>query len=538
MKALRVLSLLVVLFALTALALPAAADCPAGDPDCPLTPPVSHQVSSDSVTGDLTTGELAAPGALAPLDFTVPPPVAVDPLPFVEPHEAPPAFEALPVRVRYQDPSDVSCGVQALGMALEGLGGGAPASSALTGFLQGNGMMYDFGTGVEELAHAAQSFGYKGSLPFHDGSLEDIAAEVVEGRPVVVSLGANGEAQPGHFVTVTGISSDGKWISYNDPTLGVQVIAAKTFKELWALQGNSGVVVRKTAPEAGDIDYAPWVSLAAAAMALVATSPFGRQREGVGGRLDVGGASGGPPYRAPSGYHWVRSSAPKYEMRYMQDGWTYTTQRVPRYERRRVQTGWTTVYDKIPKYKTVQVQDGWKTVTERVPRYRNVRYVRYTKTVRERRPTYRYIHGRRIFAGYRTITKRVPVYGTRRVQTGWAVRHKRVPRMVSKRVFAGYEIKATKVPKYEWRDVQTGYSLTTERTAHGVEANAGWDGAEVDAGACAQAAHADPDGNTDAPTDSFIDVHAYTYKKPYAYSLAHTNRYADAEANRGCRNST
>ena len=84
----------------------------------------------------------------------------------------PPSFSALEVPLRYQQPGDVSCGVQALGMALDGLDGAAPTSSALLGFLQGNGMMYDFGTGVEELAYAAQSFGYRGSYAFHGASLD------------------------------------------------------------------------------------------------------------------------------------------------------------------------------------------------------------------------------------------------------------------------------------------------------------------------------------------------------------------------------
>ena len=35
-------------------------------------------------------------------------------------------------------------------------------------------MMYDFGTGVEELAFAAESFGYRGSYAFHDASLADL----------------------------------------------------------------------------------------------------------------------------------------------------------------------------------------------------------------------------------------------------------------------------------------------------------------------------------------------------------------------------
>ncbi|NIS82207.1 MAG: hypothetical protein GTO14_18825, partial [Anaerolineales bacterium] len=208
--------------------------------------------------------------------------------------------------MRYQDPSDVSCGVQALGMAMGGLGGPAPSSNALLGFLQGEGMMYDFGTGVEELAYAAQSFGYKGSVPFHDWSLEQLRGELVKRRPVVVSLGANGEGLPGHFVTVTGISPDGKWVTYNDPTLGKQVVSAEEFSKLWGLQGNSGVAVRKE-PAAGTSDATPWVAMAAGLMAAISTTPLALRRKGTGGRLIRARSAGGssrPPYPAPPGHHW------------------------------------------------------------------------------------------------------------------------------------------------------------------------------------------------------------------------------------------
>jgi hypothetical protein len=116
---------------------------------------------------------------------------------------------------------------------------------------------------------------------------------------VVVSLGANGEGQPGHFVTVTGISPDGRWVSYRDPTLGKVVVSAEEFLRLWGLQGNSGVAVAVAPPPSAPDPY-PWVALSAAIMALVSTTPFGRQRMGVGGRIVLGGgASKAAPKPAP-----------------------------------------------------------------------------------------------------------------------------------------------------------------------------------------------------------------------------------------------
>jgi hypothetical protein len=168
-------------------------------------------------------------------------------------------------------------------------------------------MMYDFGTGVEELAFAAQSFGYKGALPFYGGDLSTLASELAEGRPVVVSLGAKGEGQPGHFVTVTGISPDGSWIAYNDPTLGEQVLPASEFLRLWGLQGNSGVVVAPALPPAAP-DPMPWVALAAGMMALVSTTPLGLRRKGIGGRITAETGTGSSKSAAPKP---APKSAPK-----------------------------------------------------------------------------------------------------------------------------------------------------------------------------------------------------------------------------------
>ncbi len=151
-------------------------------------------------------------------------------------------------------------------------------------------MMYDFGTGVEELAYAAQNFGYKGTIPFHNWDLSDLQAELSEGRTPVVAIGSNGAGQPGHFVTVTGISPDGKWVSYNDPTLGEQTITAEEFNRLWGLQGNSGVAVRKTVL-ASEKDLVPSVAVAAALMAIISQTPLALRRMGIGGRLISGAGS-------------------------------------------------------------------------------------------------------------------------------------------------------------------------------------------------------------------------------------------------------
>jgi hypothetical protein len=353
-------------------------------------------------------------------------------------------------------------------MALDALSGSAPSSSSIWNFLEGQGMTYDFGTGVEELAHVAQSFGYAGSLPFHNANLDDLIFELEVGRPVVVSLGENGEDQPGHFVTLTGVSLDGDRVSYNDPIAGKVMVSTEEFIRLWGAQGNSGVRVAKEAPMIpdGQMNVTPWVAMVAGLMALVSTTPLVLGRKGLGGKLDPGGASGGsigkPPYPPPAGYYWARNFITKYKMIWEQDGWNYENRTVPRYEKQRVRVGTTTVYDKIPQYKTVRVQDGWRTVYDRVAQYKTVRYVKYYRTTRQRVKRYRYVRGRRI-SYYTYETRRTPVYGTKVIFNGYKKVSKRVLNFVNKRVQDGFKVITTEVPKYEWKDVQVGWSTEKVR---------------------------------------------------------------------------
>jgi hypothetical protein len=461
MKRLRFLTLTIFVILLLFPPLSASAQCPDGDPDCPAAPPQSVEVDLGTGTSDEGRGAASVTGALAPLQ--VPAPSFVAPEPLRSPAVGEPTFNSLDLRLRYQGPDDVSCGVQALGMALEGLGGSPPSSAALTDFLHGQGMMYAFGTGVEELAHAAQSFGYKGALPFHGGSLEQLRSELAAGRPVVVSLGVNGEDQPGHFVTVTGISPDGNWVSYNDPTLGKRVVSSETFLRQWKAQGMSGVVVRREAPGGGEMDYASWVAMAAGAMALVSTSPLARKRKGIGGRLTAqvgtGGVSGSsPPYRAPTGYRWRKKQVPEYGWKREQ---VVKNRQVPNMVQQRVRVGTRVVYEDVPIYKSMRVDEGhW--AYRRVTRYRSERYVRYYRRERVESP-YWYQRGGRWVRGMHVEWRRKPVYGYRRVPYTASERYWQ-PKWVSKRVLEGYREVRREKPIYDWIRVPDGTTRTERYT--------------------------------------------------------------------------
>jgi hypothetical protein len=158
---------------------------------------------------------------------------------------------SLAVPMRYQDPLDVSCGVQALGMAMDfmelGSEQGAPTSEEMLRDLSSEGLLQEWGTGVDELAYLARKRGYAGSYSFYDWGLDQLMTQLDQGRPVVVSLGTNGEGEAGHFVTVTGISEDGQWVSYNDPTLGEVTVSASEFLEEWGRQGYAGMVTQREA---------------------------------------------------------------------------------------------------------------------------------------------------------------------------------------------------------------------------------------------------------------------------------------------------
>jgi hypothetical protein len=458
MKFIRALTVAALFAALFVLALPAQADCGDGDPTCLLEPPISVEIRTDSTSGDASL-TAAESGALTPLDFTVPMPLprrveapSVSSYSETNSTDSIPDFTNISIPMRYQAAGDVSCGVQALGMALDGIDGSAPTSNSLLGFLQDQGMMYDFGTGVEELAHAAQNFGYAGSLPFHGWSLDQLSATLAEGKPVVVALGANGDGEPGHFVTVTGVSSDGKLVSYNDPTLGKQVIPAEEFERLWGMQGSSGVYVAEAAPAGAPADYAPWVALAAGLMALVSTTPLALQRKGIGGVLTApGGGSNAssPPYAAPAGKRWTKKTVTKYDWKDV----TFTEKvEVPNIVRTWAIVRVNRWIEKVPVYKTVKVDRGrWAYRT--VKKYRTERY-RTSQRYRVKK-SYWYRRGYRLYRGTRYEWKTRTAVKTRRVSYNKRERYW-VPKIVQEQRFVRNREIEHRDPVYGWRNEKHG----------------------------------------------------------------------------------
>jgi hypothetical protein len=332
---------------------------------------------------------------------------------------------------------------------------------------------------VEELAYLARGHGYRGTTAFHNWTLDQLGEQLSEGRPVVVSLAANGEDQSGHFVTLTGISDDGQWVSYNDPILGKQMVSAETFRKLWDLQGNSGLVVRKEPLSAVDDPLLPWIGLFGALTTLavlVKLNPTRTdlketlstirgvladpRRSGLGGALvdfpGGGGNSSSPPSPAPAGYKWKKTYVPKY-------GWK-DVEIVERVEVPKMVRTWAIVkvnrwMEKVPVYKTVKVDRGrwaYRTVTKhRTERYRTKQRYRVKKT-------YWYRRGYRLYRGTRYEWKTRTVVKTRRVRYAERQRYW-VPKIVTEQRIDRYRQIEHRDPVYGWREEKRGTKIV-ERT--------------------------------------------------------------------------
>lgn len=187
--------------------------------------------------------------------------------PFLLGDEVPPTFLDMALVATGNLPGllgeDVSCGPAALAEALRLLKKdsyhGVPDARELEYFLREWGLMYTWGTGVEELAYAAKSYGFPGAQAAYNVSLQELVRVLEEGNPLIVQLGVNGPDRPGHFMVLTSISSDGNWITCVDPRQGTLQFSREEFSTLWELQGRAGVVFMDFPPPASADSIIPWM---------------------------------------------------------------------------------------------------------------------------------------------------------------------------------------------------------------------------------------------------------------------------------------
>lgn len=420
----------------------------------------------------------------------------------------------LPLSWRAPGPDAVNCGPAALAEAMRVLndpaGSTSPTAAALEGWLRERGLMYAWGTGVQELAFAARQFGYPGSSPFQGWTLAQLKGALEEGRPVVVALGVNGANRPGHFLTVTGFSPDGKEISALDPVRGSVHYSLEEFSALWELQGRSGLTLpADPAPAVAD-PALPWMGLLSAVSALALSlgrkeDPRQRKlldgfrrwlsdpaRKGIGaGYLadapvqESGERSWAQP---PPGMKAVALEIPVYETRQVKVGLRGIKVQVPVYETKRVLAGCRKDIRQVPVYGLRKVISGERWVEKRIPvtRYR-MEKVWVWKQVAERVPVVRWIGGKKLVVGYRDqtrrkrvqVTKKVPykttkkllvkepVYSWKRVQTGTRREVRWVPTYKEKQVLVEYKTVHHTVPVFEERRVQVGTRTVTRQVYEG-----------------------------------------------------------------------
>ena len=480
---------------------------PTPQPTGRITAPVISGINPDAVLSEGSLGKAHPSDSFSQVGFSLP--VLMDPPPFVA-LEPTSSDQESRDHIHGRDYSDVNCGPTALAYALNILDpvGKTPeiTTTQLGNFLSARGLMYDWGTGVEELTFAARELGYSGSYFFRDWSFEKLADVLRQAKPVVVSLGTNGLEQPGHFVTLTGISEDGDWIKYYDSARGESIMSREDFLELWQQQGSAGIIPQKNISTTVMDPMLPWMGIFSAISALALTlnqstnlkesrvfSALKKQlanprRKGIGAgplppiapvEIQV------PRYEEKTVYRGIKTvevEVPVYVTRKVKVGIRGIKKKVPQYETQRMQVGVDTVTKQVPIYTTKKVKTGTRLVDKKiqVTRYKTVKELVWKKTT-QRVPVYRYIGAKRFLVGYKnqvrwkrvssnkqvpykttkTISIEVPIYKDVKVISGYKAVTEKVPRFEQKQVLIGYKTIHETIPAFEERQVQIGTKIVT-----------------------------------------------------------------------------
>lgn len=449
---------------------------PTPQPTQRITAPVISGVNPEIITPEGDQGDSTPSGGLAlqtPLGLGL---------------ALPPTFVDLEPQARekstFNKVENVSCGPAALALALDLMDKSdnpqTPSALLLERYLKERGLLYKWGTGVEELVFAARNFGYPAAQTFHRWNLEEVVRTLKSGQPLVVPLGINGSQQPGHFVVLTGISSDGNWFYCKDPHKGDFRISREEFQYLWELQGRAGVAIDGTPFSTSADLMLPWMGMLSALAAVTfflnrsgdhelagwyrrARRKFADpHRKGIGGGLlgegvfstaGDGISSGVNELARPEQPHWV------------QVGLRGIKKKVPVYKTKRVQVGLKKEIRQVPIYKKVKVYCGTRLVDKKVPvtRYR-IKKVWAWKKVIQRVPQTRMIGSKRVTIGYQNQTRWKRVQAAKRIpyQTTKTIRMQE-PIFQIKKVQAGTRTVTRWVPKYQEKQILAGYK-TVEQT--------------------------------------------------------------------------
>ena len=467
-----------------------------------ITAPVISGMNPDAILSEGNQGETLPSGSLVPGSISLP--VSMDSPAYVE-LESPSISQESSLEILAGDIENVNCGPAALVLAMELLNpdgkNSRPNNNIMSDFMSSRGIIYDWGTGVEELAYTAREFGYEGSFSFHGWRLEQLVEILKQGKPVVVPLGTNGENRPGHFVVLSNISEDGKWITCQDPRKGEIILSREEFLPLWKMQGSAGMIPKIESSSLSADPMVPWMGIfgAISALALTLNQSAGwkesRVFAGLRKQLDNPrrkgiGAGPLPPIKPDPalpprfetitvfrGFETVEEEVPDYQTRKVKVGIQDVTKRIPQYETRRVQVGVKTISQRVPIYKTKRVRTGTRLAKREIPitRYKTIKKMVWKKFT-SRVPDYRYIGSKRFVIGYKDETRwrrvqvaqkvpyqvskpihvQVPVYENKKVISGYRVADVTVPKFERKQILAGYKTINETVPIFEERQVQIG----------------------------------------------------------------------------------
>jgi len=474
-----------------------------------ITAPVITGVNPDAVLSEGNLADSLPSGSFVPAGISLP--VLVDPPIYVE-LKSQPTTQYNTFSDSSKSEINVNCGPAALAQSLrildpEGINL-QPTTNQLSAFMSKRGLMYDWGTGVEELAYAAREFGYEGSIPFKGWSLEQVAEVLNQGKSVVIPLGTNGENRPGHFVTLTDISEDGRWITIQDSTDGESILSREEFLSLWQKQGSSGMIPQKELSATQPDPMLPWMGLfgAISALALTVNQSAGSReskmlaqlRKQLANPLRKGIGAGPLPPKKPEmiqvpryktetvyrGIKTVEEEIPVYVTRKVKVGVREVKRKIPQYKNSRVKVGVESVIKRVPVYKTKKVKCGFRLVKKKIPvtRYQTKKVMVWKKFT-SRVPVYQYIGSKRIVIGYKNktrwkrvpITKKIPyqttktisvqepVYKEKKFISGYEKIIEEVPKFKQKKVLVGYKTIKEIVPVYEERKIQTGTKTVTRQ---------------------------------------------------------------------------
>jgi len=490
---------------------------PTPQPQERITAPEISGLISEVVMPEGNQGETQSSGIFLPLETQPPFPAARPPDSKFEPliiQISGSAVQSLAVPLRIQDPGQVTCGLQALGMVMDfmelGSGAAGPTDQQLFSFISGQGLLSEWGTGVEELAYSAREFGYAGSYAFQGWMLHQLMDHIQRGMPVVVSLGIDGPEKPGHFVTVTGFSDDGRWVTYNDPLAGRKTVPIDEFLDDWEIQGKAGLIVEKKSLPAGRDPSLSWMGFfSALSMLTLMVGKTGsietwlaliehRKKLSNPRRGGIGAGTAPPADLEPElikvpryetkticrGLKTVELEVPVYETIQVKVGFRGARKKVPVYETRRIQVGYETVTKKIPKYSTKSIKVGTITVKEKIPVTRFItKEVQEWKKFTKKVPVYRTIGSRKMKVGTRTqirrkkvpmikqvayqatkiITRQVPEYKELKAVIGYRTVKEKVPKYKNQKVLVGHKTVTETKPVYEEQRVQVGFKTVTRR---------------------------------------------------------------------------